>query len=101
MNQFRVVEHYGNMITRPYQETGLVLGEYWRVNGVVFNHDPTPEEIEMAYQEAPMTIEQKYEHAINIIKSLVDAYGCKTPKWEEARNLLDIERPLVLPEEKT
>lgn len=47
-----------------------------------------------------MTLEQKYEHAINIIKSLVDAYGCKTPKWEEARNLLDIERPLIKEEEE-
>lgn len=47
-----------------------------------------------------MTIEQKYENAIDIIKSLVDAYGCKTPKWEEARNLLDIERPLIKEEVK-
>lgn len=47
-----------------------------------------------------MTLEEKYEHAINIIKSLVDAYGCKTPKWEEARNLLDIERPLIKEEGK-
>jgi hypothetical protein len=47
-----------------------------------------------------MTIEQKYEHALDIIQKLLTTYGCKTKQWEEARTLIDLERPLIAKESK-
>jgi len=41
-----------------------------------------------------------YSEALDIIQSLLNAYGCKTKLWEPARALLDAERPLIAKEEK-
>jgi hypothetical protein len=100
MNNFRVVQRYGTLIHRPFHETGLTINEHWIVNGTVFYRKPTEEEIENAYQSAEVTIEQKYQHALDIIQNLLNAYGCKTPQWEEARTLIDLERPLIAKESK-
>ena len=40
-------------------------------------------------------VEVKYQAALDIIQSLLNAYGCKTKLWEPARALLDAERPLI------
>ncbi len=37
----------------------------------------------------------KYENALDILQTLLNAYGCKTKLWEPARALLDAERPLI------
>lgn len=47
-----------------------------------------------------MTTDQKYEKALDIIQSLLNTYGCMTPQWEEARKLIDLERPLIPKEGK-
>lgn len=42
-----------------------------------------------------MTLEEKYQHALDLLQNLLNSYGCNTPKWEEARKLIDEERPIV------
>ena len=42
-----------------------------------------------------MTLDQKYQHALDIIQNLLINMGTATPKWEEARTLIDQERPLL------
>lgn len=38
---------------------------------------------------------ERYQHALDIIQRLLTTYGCKTKQWEEARILIDQERPLL------
>lgn len=54
--------------------------------------------IELEIQIA--TLKREKEHGLDLLQSLLNAYGCKTPKWEEARTLIDLERPLIAKESK-
>ena len=47
-----------------------------------------------------MTIEERYQQAIDIIQNLLINMGTATPKWEEARKLIDEERPIIKASEK-
>jgi len=47
-----------------------------------------------------LSLEEKYQNALTIIQRLLTTYGCKTKQWEEARTLIDLERPLIAKESK-
>lgn len=46
-----------------------------------------------------MTLEEKYQEALDAIQVLLNTYGCLTPVWEKPREIIDRERPLIPVEE--
>lgn len=42
-----------------------------------------------------MTQAEKYKEALDVIQALLNAYGCNTPKWVKAREIIDFERPIL------
>jgi hypothetical protein len=44
-----------------------------------------------------MTTEKKYQQAPDLLQLALWKYGIKSPLWDEIRDLVDSERPLVKP----
>lgn len=42
-----------------------------------------------------MTLEEKYQEALDALQNLLDACGVKTKVWEKAREIVDRERPIL------
>lgn len=42
-----------------------------------------------------MTLEEKYQEALDALQNLLNACGVKTKTWEKAREIVDRERPIL------
>ncbi len=48
-----------------------------------------------------MTTEQKYQELLDVAVKILNAYGMRTPLFNELRRIVDRERPLVQPEQQS
>lgn len=72
---YHIVEHYGTVL--PI--TGTTIGEHWRVNGKVFYHNPTEEEVKAAYSESTKEKKRMTEEELDMMAMRIAETACLHP----------------------